>query len=106
MPLKEKFSHFALKKFPKFKGKSLCRSKGLQYKPSPVNFETFLRTTFLQNISVRLLYYYKVNLIKYLTEWSLKVYNNLNYFYNGIESVKSTLIKNTYPLSLTDKVLY
>ena len=36
---------------------------------------------------------------------SLKICNNWNSFYNDIESIKSNLIKKTYPKFLTDKVI-
>ena len=42
---------------------------------------------------------------RYLKYRSFKICNNWNSFRNEIESIKSILIKNAYPLFLIDKVI-
>ena len=48
---------------------------------------------------------YKIRLIKCLIDSSFKIFNNWNSFHNGIENIKSDLIKNAYPPFIIDKVI-
>ena len=48
---------------------------------------------------------YKISLIKCLIDRSFKICNNWNSFNNDIEKIKSSLIKNAYPLFLINKVI-
>ena len=47
----------------------------------------------------------KISLIKCLIDSSFKIFNNWNSFHNGIENIKSNLIKNAYPPFIIDKVI-
>ena len=47
---------------------------------------------------------YKISLIKCLMDGLFKICNNWNSFHNGIESIKSSIVKNAYPPFLIDKV--
>ena len=47
----------------------------------------------------------KISLIKCLIDSSFKIFNNWNSFHNGIEDIKSDLIKNAYPAFIIDKVI-
>ena len=40
-----------------------------------------------------------------MSDTSFKICNNWNSFHNDIEKIKSSLIKNAYPLFLIDKVI-
>ena len=51
------------------------------------------------------LFSYKISFIKCLIDRSFKICNNWNCFHSDIESIKSNLIKNTYPSFLIDKVI-
>ena len=59
----------------------------------PLNFKTF--TSFS----------YKTSLIKCLIDRSFKICDNWNSFHNGMENIKSNLIKNAYPPFLINKVI-
>ena len=48
---------------------------------------------------------YRISLIKCLIDRSFKICNNWNSFHNDIENIKSSLIKNAYPLFLINKVI-
>ena len=48
---------------------------------------------------------YKISLTKCLKDRSFKIYNNWNWFHNGIKSIKSNFMKNAYPVFLIDKVI-
>ena len=48
---------------------------------------------------------YNIRLIKCLIDSSFKIFNNWNSFHNGIENIKSDLIKNAYPPFIIDKVI-
>ena len=48
---------------------------------------------------------YKLSLIKCLIGRSFKICNNWNSFHNGIENIKSNLIKNAHPPFLIHKVI-
>ena len=48
---------------------------------------------------------YKVSLIKCLIDRWFKICNSWNSFHNDIESIKSNLIRNAYPLFLIDQVI-
>ena len=53
----------------------------------------------------RLLFSYKISLIKCLIDRSFKICNNWNSFHNDIENIKSKLIESAYPPFLIDKVI-
>ena len=48
---------------------------------------------------------YKISLIKYLIDRSIKICNNWDSFRNDIEIIKSNLIKYVYPPFLIEKVI-
>ena len=58
-----------------------------------VNFETFISFS------------YNTTLIKCLIDSSFKIYNNWNFFHNGIENIKSNLCKTAYPPFVIDKLI-
>ena len=47
----------------------------------------------------------QISLIKCLIDGSFKICTNWNSSHNGIENIKSSLIENTYPQFLIDKVI-
>ena len=62
-------------------------------------------TEFLLSFKTFTSFSYKSSLIKCLIDRSLKICNNWNSFHNGIENIKSKLIKNGHQPSLIDKVI-
>ena len=62
-------------------------------------------TTLLLNFKSFASFSYEISLIKCLIERSFKICNNWNSFHNGIENIKSYLIKNAYPPFLIDKFM-
>ena len=62
-------------------------------------------TDLLLNFKSLTSFSYKISLIKCLVDRLFKICNNWNSFHNDIESIKSDLIKNAYPLFLIDKVI-
>ena len=73
-----------------------------------LTFQTYQKSTYtglLLNFKRFTLFSYKISLIKCLIDRSFKICNNWNSFHNGIENIKSNLIKNGYQASLIDKVI-
>ena len=71
-------------------------------------FQTYHKSTatrFLLNFKSFTSFSNKISLIKCLKDRSIKICNNWNSFHNGIENIKSDLIKNAYPPLLIDKVI-
>ena len=62
-------------------------------------------TVLLLNFKSFTSFSYKISLIKCLIDRSFKNCNNWNSFRNGIESIKSNLIRNAYPPFLIDEVV-
>ena len=62
------------------------------YTELPLNFESF--TSF----------WYKISLLKCLKDWSF-LFDDLNFFHNDIENIKSNLIKNAYLPFFINKVI-
>ena len=54
---------------------------------------------------MRVLHYFHISRIKYVTDRSFKICNNCNSFHNGIENIKSNFSKNAYPPFLINKVI-
>ena len=50
--------------------------------------------SFLLNFTSFTLFSYKISIINFLMDRSLKICGNWNSFHNGIENIKSNLIKN------------
>ena len=73
-----------------------------------LTLETYHKSTYTQlllNFKSLTSFSYKISFIKCLIDSSFKICNNWNSFHNDIENIKSNLIKNAYPPSLTDKVI-
>ena len=73
-----------------------------------LTLETYHKLTYtglLLNFKSSTSFSYKISLVKCLIDRSFKNCNNLNYFHNDVENIKSNLIKNAYPLFLINKVI-
>ena len=73
-----------------------------------LTLQTYHKSTYtglLLNFKSFTSFSYKVSLINCLINRSFKICNNWNSFHNGIENIKSDLIKNAYPPFIIDKVI-
>ena len=73
-----------------------------------LTLQTYHKSTYtrlLLNFKSFTSFSFKNSLIKCLIDRSLEIYNNWNSFHNGIENIKSNLIKNTYSPFLIDKII-
>ena len=73
-----------------------------------LTLQTYHKSTYtglLLNFKSFTSFSFKISLIKCLIDRSFKICNNWNFFHNGIENIKSNLIKNAYPSFLVDKVI-
>ena len=73
-----------------------------------LTFQTYHKSTYtgpLLNFKSFTSFSYKISLVTCLIDRSFKICNNWKSFHNGIENIKSNLIKNAYPPFLIDKVI-